>query len=125
MIAVFDIGGPLLAYNLLRSNGFSTVAALVLSGLFPAVGMIIGVIGRRRQMDDGAGIRAGSADDFGIREIADDAIRKAGRWGAVEAPHRPAVPWRRRSCPSTSRPIGTSGYSSSRSAARFTRCRGS
>ena len=48
MIAVFDIGGPLLAYSLLRANGFSTVAALVLSGLFPAVGMIIGIIGHRR-----------------------------------------------------------------------------
>jgi hypothetical protein len=48
MIAIFDIGGPLLAYNLLRSHGFSAVAALVLSGLFPAVGMIIGVIARRR-----------------------------------------------------------------------------
>jgi hypothetical protein len=48
MIAIFDVGGPLLAYNLLRSNGFSTVAALVLSGVFPVVGMIIGFIGHRR-----------------------------------------------------------------------------
>jgi hypothetical protein len=48
MIAIFDVGGPLLAYNLLRSNGVGTVAALVLSGLFPAVGMIIGFIGHRR-----------------------------------------------------------------------------
>jgi len=48
MIAIFDIGGPLLAYNLLRSNGFSTVAALILSGLFPVVGMIVGFIGHRR-----------------------------------------------------------------------------
>ena len=48
MIAIFDVGGPLLAYNLLRSNGFSTVAALILSGLFPVVGIIIGFIGHRR-----------------------------------------------------------------------------
>jgi hypothetical protein len=48
MIAIFDIGGPLLAYHLLQSNGFSTVSALILSGLFPAVGMIIGVIAHRR-----------------------------------------------------------------------------
>src|ERR1700678_1915850 len=48
MIAIFDVGGPLLAYNLLRSNGFSTVAALILSGLFPVIGMIIGFIGHRR-----------------------------------------------------------------------------
>ena len=48
MIAIFDVGGPLLAYNLLRSNGFSTVAALILSGLFPVAGIIIGFIGHRR-----------------------------------------------------------------------------
>jgi hypothetical protein len=31
MIAVFDVAGPLVAYNLLRSNGVSAVAALVLA----------------------------------------------------------------------------------------------
>jgi len=30
MILVFDLGGPLLAYSLLRSAGMSAVAALVL-----------------------------------------------------------------------------------------------
>ena len=48
MIAIFDIGGPLLAYNVLRANGVGTVAALILSGLFPAVGVIIGIIRHRR-----------------------------------------------------------------------------
>jgi hypothetical protein len=48
MIAVFDVAGPLAAYNLLRSAGFSTVTALVLSGVFPAVGVIIVVIQHRR-----------------------------------------------------------------------------
>ena len=48
MIVIFDIGGPLLAYHLLQSNGVGTVAALVLSGVFPAVGVIIGVIRHRR-----------------------------------------------------------------------------
>src|SRR5579863_2983712 len=48
MIAIFDIGGPLLAYNLLRANGFSPVAALVLSGVLPAAGVIIGIVRRRR-----------------------------------------------------------------------------
>ena len=48
MIAIFDVGGPLLAYNLLRSNGLGTVAALILSGLFPVAGIIIGFIGHRR-----------------------------------------------------------------------------
>jgi hypothetical protein len=59
MIAIFDVGGPLLAYNLLRSNGFSTVAALVLSGLFPVAGMIIGFIGHRRVDAVGALVLAG------------------------------------------------------------------
>lgn len=48
MIAVFDIAGPLLAYNLLRSAGFSAVSALVLSGVFPAAGVTIGIIQHRR-----------------------------------------------------------------------------
>jgi len=48
MIAVFDIAGPLVAYNLLHAHGFSTVAALVLSGVFPAVGVIIGIVKHRR-----------------------------------------------------------------------------
>jgi hypothetical protein len=48
MIAVFDVAGPLLAYNLLRSAGFSSVSALVLSGVFPAAGVIIGIIQHRR-----------------------------------------------------------------------------
>jgi intracellular septation protein A len=48
MIAVFDIAGPLLAYNLLRSAGFSAVTALVLSGVFPAAGVLIVIIAHRR-----------------------------------------------------------------------------
>jgi hypothetical protein len=47
-IAVFDIGGPLAAYQILRASGFSTVAALILSGVFPAAGVIIGIIQQRR-----------------------------------------------------------------------------
>ncbi len=48
MIAIFDIGGPLLAYHLLQSNGVGTVPALVLSGVFPAVGVISGIVRHRR-----------------------------------------------------------------------------
>lgn len=59
MIAIFDVGGPLLAYNLLRSHGVGSVAALVLSGLFPVVGMIIGFIGHRRVDAIGALVLAG------------------------------------------------------------------
>ncbi len=47
-IAILDIVGPLVAYQLLRSNGFSTVTALILSGVFPAVGVIISIASNRR-----------------------------------------------------------------------------
>jgi hypothetical protein len=48
MILVFDLGGPLLAYSLLRSAGISAVAALVLSGVLPALGIAIGALVDRR-----------------------------------------------------------------------------
>ena len=48
MILVFDLGGPLLAYSLLRSAGMSAVAALVLSGVLPAVGIGISALADRR-----------------------------------------------------------------------------
>ncbi len=44
MIIVFDLGGPLLAYSLLRSAGMSAVAALVISGVLPALGIAIGAL---------------------------------------------------------------------------------
>ena len=61
MIAVFDIAGPLVAYSLLRSAGFSTVTALVLSGVFPAAGVIIGIIQHRRVDAVGVLVLAGIA----------------------------------------------------------------
>jgi uncharacterized membrane protein (DUF485 family) len=53
-IAVFDLAGPLLTYTLLRSAGQSAVSALVLSGLFPALGLGINLI--RRQRPDSIGL---------------------------------------------------------------------
>jgi hypothetical protein len=47
-IVILDVAAPLIAYNLLRSAGMSTVTALVLSGVFPALGVAIGVIRHRR-----------------------------------------------------------------------------
>jgi hypothetical protein len=44
----FDIVGPLLAYYWLRSAGLSTVSALVLSGVLPALGIAIGAVRHRR-----------------------------------------------------------------------------
>jgi hypothetical protein len=61
MIAVFDLAGPLIAYDLLHAHGFSTVEALVLSGVFPAGGVIIGIITRRRVDAVGALVLAGIA----------------------------------------------------------------
>ena len=61
MIAVFDIAGPLVAYSLLRSAGQSAVTALVLSGALPALGVILGLIRRRRVDAIGVLVLAGIA----------------------------------------------------------------
>jgi len=49
-IVTFDIAGPLVAYQMLRSAGLSTVSALVLSGVLPGVAVLGGLI-RRRHLD--------------------------------------------------------------------------
>jgi len=48
MILIFDVGAPLVAYNMLRSAGLTAVTALLLSGVFPAVGVTIGAVRNRR-----------------------------------------------------------------------------
>jgi hypothetical protein len=48
IIAIFDVAAPLAAYSLLRSAGLTAVTALLLSGVFPALVVIIGVIRHRR-----------------------------------------------------------------------------
>jgi hypothetical protein len=48
MILVFDLGGPLLAYALLRSAGMSAVTSLVISGVLPVLGIAIGALADRR-----------------------------------------------------------------------------
>jgi len=48
MILVFDLAGPLLAFSLLRSGGMSTVPALIISGVFPALGIAVGALVDRR-----------------------------------------------------------------------------
>jgi hypothetical protein len=50
MIAVFDIAGPLITYSVMRHTGQGAVPALILSGIFPAVGVILG-FARHRQVD--------------------------------------------------------------------------
>jgi hypothetical protein len=59
MIAIFDVAGPLAVYSLLRSAGMSTVTALLLSGVFPALGLIITVVRSRRIEAIGALVLAG------------------------------------------------------------------
>ena len=61
MIGVFDIGGPIVAYSLLRSAGQSAVTALVLSGAFPALGVIVSLIRHRRADTIGVLVLAGIA----------------------------------------------------------------
>jgi hypothetical protein len=48
MIAIFDIAAPLAAYYLLRSAGLTAVEALLVSGVFPAVGTGIKAIRNHR-----------------------------------------------------------------------------
>jgi hypothetical protein len=58
-IVIFDVAAPLAAYSLLRSAGLTTVTALVVSGVFPALGVAISVIRRRRLDVIGALVLAG------------------------------------------------------------------
>ena len=60
-IVVFDIAGPLVAYQMLRSAGLSSVSALVLSGVLPGIAVLGGLI-RHRHLDAiGALVLAGIA----------------------------------------------------------------
>jgi hypothetical protein len=61
IIGVFDIAGPLVAYSMLRSAGQSQVSALILSGAFPALGILVGVIRHRRVDTIGVLVLAGIA----------------------------------------------------------------
>jgi hypothetical protein len=61
MILVFDLGGPLLVYTLAHSAGLSTIAALLLSGIPPALGIVIGAVLDRRLDVIGVVVLAGLA----------------------------------------------------------------
>jgi intracellular septation protein A len=50
MILFFDVAAPLAAYALLRSAGLTAVAALLISGVFPALGVGLGAL-RNRGLD--------------------------------------------------------------------------
>jgi hypothetical protein len=59
MIVILDIAAPLAAYSLLRSAGMTTVTALLISGVFPAVDVAIGAVRHRRLDVVGALVLAG------------------------------------------------------------------
>jgi hypothetical protein len=59
MIVIFDVAAPLAAYSLLRSAGLTAVTALLLSGVFPALGVTISAIQNRRLDVVGALVLAG------------------------------------------------------------------
>ena len=60
-IVIFDVAGPLVAYQMLRSAGLSAVLALVLSGVLPGVSVLGGFIRHRRLDAVGALVLAGIA----------------------------------------------------------------
>jgi hypothetical protein len=60
-IAIFDVAGPLVAYQMLRSAGLSSVSALVLSGVLPGIAVLGGLIRHRRLDAVGALVLAGIA----------------------------------------------------------------
>ncbi|HEY2579808.1 MAG TPA: VC0807 family protein [Streptosporangiaceae bacterium] len=61
MIVIFDVAAPLAAYNVLRSAGLTAVNALLISGVFPALGVATGAIRHRRAEVVGVLVLAGIA----------------------------------------------------------------
>ena len=61
MIVIFDVAAPLAAYGLLRSAGITAVTALLLSAVFPVLGVAIGAVRNRRLDVVGALVLAGIA----------------------------------------------------------------
>jgi hypothetical protein len=61
MIVIFDVAGPLAAYSIMRSAGLTAVTALLLSGVFPVLGVSIGAIRNHRLDVVGVVVLAGIA----------------------------------------------------------------
>ncbi|MDQ6804000.1 MAG: hypothetical protein M3065_03315 [Actinomycetota bacterium] len=72
-ILVFDTAGPLIVYTLLRNNGHSTVTSLILSGVFPAFGVLLAVIRHRRLDVIGALVLIGIVVGVGLGLATKDA----------------------------------------------------
>jgi hypothetical protein len=72
-IVIFDIVGPLVAYQMLRSAGLSNVSALVLSGVLPGIAVLGGLIRHRRLDAVGALVLAGIAVGTALGLLSGDA----------------------------------------------------
>ncbi len=72
-IAVFDIAGPLVAYSLLRSAGLSALGALVLSGILPILGVVLGMARDRRVDIVGVLVLLGIAVGAGLGLVSGNA----------------------------------------------------
>ena len=60
-VLVFDVAGPLAAYYVLRAEDLSAVVALILSGVLPALGIVLSVARSRRLDAIGAVVLTGIA----------------------------------------------------------------
>jgi intracellular septation protein A len=65
-IAVFDVAGPLIVYQLLRGNGHSEVTSLIISGTFPVLGVLLTIIRDRRLDVIGVLVLTGIAVGAGV-----------------------------------------------------------
>jgi hypothetical protein len=72
-IAVFDIAGPLVVYQLLRSNGHSEVTSLIISGAFPVLGVLLTIIRDRRLDVIGVLVLIGISVGVGVGLASHDA----------------------------------------------------
>jgi intracellular septation protein A len=65
-IAVFDIAGPLVVYQILRGNGHSQVTSLIICGAFPVLGVLLTTIRDRRLDVIGVLVLTGIAVRVGV-----------------------------------------------------------
>ena len=73
MILVFDLVGPLVTFSLLRSGGMSAVPALIISGVFPALGIAVSALVDRRLDIIGVVVLAGLVVGTVLGLISDNA----------------------------------------------------
>jgi predicted lysophospholipase L1 biosynthesis ABC-type transport system permease subunit len=94
MIVIFYVAVPLAVYNLLRSAGLTAVTALLLSGVFPAAGVAIGIIRHRRLDVAGALVLAGIIVGT-VLGLVSHSARLVLVEGSVPRPYSPWAAWPR------------------------------